>query len=152
MILYEIVQKTGDTTFTRQRVHTLSMPITNGLQELYATILLKTETASVKDKQTLLVDEENVWLFQSTNTFDSTGALIFHGHILKDKDEKHFEVMAACGSYFIVDRDAQFGDRKDVAVMLTDDITRKLTIVGDIIKDTKLVEMPVDETIFTPKQ
>lgn len=139
LILYDLVQKDGE-TFKRTRVHTLSMVYMNGAQELYATIFTGEKKDEQDVKDTVLVDEMNAWLFQGTGAFDKNGKVIFHGHILKDKDDTLYEVFYANGAYFIV--------KDEIPLMLLDQHVRELEIVGDVVQDLKLIEKPVDEKIF----
>ena len=75
--------------------------------------------------------KENVKLFQFAGAFDKNGKPIYQGHLLKDEAERIYEVIQACGSFIIL--------KNEQAVMLEDNVTRKLEIVGDIVQNLDLV-------------
>jgi len=86
------------------------------------------------------IDWESTYLLQSTGMFDKNALTIFHGHILKNKDDKYFEVFFGFGAFFIVD-DLEKGDR----VFLTDEIVRELEVAGDSFNNPELAVKPINE-------
>lgn len=88
------------------------------------------------------IDWGKAFLFQSAGVFDKVGNLLFHGHLLKDEAGKLYEVMFANGSFFLADEGVE-----SEPAMLSDEVLRKLEIIGDIIQQKDLLKVP-DEKIF----
>lgn len=130
---YKAIIKQIDGTFFTKEVAALTFLTVNGLQQIGISYTLET-----KDKVTEVVDESTVWLFQSTNTFDKKNISIYHGDLLKDAEGILFEVMYACGSYFIV--------KDDAPLMLLDEYTRNLEVVGNVVENFDLIK--VDASIL----
>jgi len=93
----------------------------------------------------VLIDGNHADLARSTNAFDRNGVEIFEKDYVKDEDGEIYEIMNACGSMFIVDMNAAFGDRKEEPIMITDAVARKLERIGDAWNDAeRLFPIPVE--------
>jgi len=87
-------------------------------------------------------------LLQSTGMFDRDGKKIVHGDILKNVEtEKHYEVMFACGAFFIIEDEDENSDR----ILLTEALVMKMQIVGDIFNNPELVQTWIVEEDFINK-
>ena len=93
----------------------------------------------------VLIDGNHADLARSTNSFDKNGNELFEKDYVKDLEGEIYEIMNACGSMFIIDKDAKFGDRKEEPVMITDAVARKLERIGDAWNDAeRLFPIPVE--------
>lgn len=132
IIHFELVKILGKKTF-RVQVESLDFrKKEGGIVEIWAT---------PRGGKPMLVDEETVYLFQSTNAFDKHSRLIFHGDILKGNDGTLYEVFYANGSFFIVGGNGE-------PLMLFDEVVRRVEVVGDVIRNYDLVAQKIDESIF----
>lgn len=130
-------------SFTSREVSTLSFLTVKGLPVVSASYTLaEGETSQNGVNVTVIIDEVENWLFQSTNAFDKNGVPIYHGDLLKDADGILYEVMYAVGSYFIV--------KDDAPLMLLDEHTRKLEVVGNVIENYDLIK--VDTSVLTAQE
>lgn len=134
IIKYEILIRIGDTEYTRS-------PVT----ELYFGDggVLATISSDGKDYD---ATNSNVWLLLSSGAFDKNNKEIYQSDLLKDNDGKIFEVIKACASLFIV--------VDDKAIILTDDVTKNLEVIGNSIQNIDLVVSPeeFEKTLNKNKQ
>ena len=122
---YKVIIKEND-IYAKYDVETLTFITNHGLPVVSATYYVG------EDKKLVIIDEGTSWLYQSTNSFDKNGDTIYHGDILEQDGILH-EVMYAVGSYFIV--------KDDAPIMLLDQNTRHLAIVGNVIQNNELLKV-----------
>jgi hypothetical protein len=103
------------------------------------------ETPDFVKGEEVLIDGNHADIVRSTNSYDKNGNELFEKDYVKDEGGEVYEIMNACGSMFIVDMNAKFGDKKEEPVILTDAVTRKLERIGDVWNDTeRLFPIPVE--------
>jgi len=130
--IYKLILKTQDGTFETKKVFSLEMNDTLPNRILIKASFLAIE-GDINVKEMVTPDDVNVFLYQGTNAFDKTGRRIFHGDILKNEAGELFEVYHSGGSYFIVEWDNP--------VMLLDENTRHLEIVGNVVENADLLKI-----------
>jgi hypothetical protein len=139
---YQIIVKNTDGTFSRHQAEGINMVTVKGLPVVTARFEVSPQAdATPAVYETVVIDEVVNWLYQSTNAFDKNSNPIYHGDLLKDADNILYEVLYAVGSYFIVDNNAKFCDKKEEAVMLLDHVTRKLEVVGNVVENSDLIKV-----------
>lgn len=81
------------------------------------------------------VDWVNTFLVQATGVMDKVGAMIWHGDLLKDADDKLHEVVFYNAGFFVL-----MGEGEDMhGVAIEDAVARTLTRVGDVYTTPELV-------------
>lgn len=131
---YKVIIKNADETFTTHTVEGVNFVTVKGLPVVTARFELTAKADNTPAVyETVVIDEVVNWLYQSTNTFDKNGKPIYHGDLLKDAEGILYEVMYAVGSYFIV--------MGDTAVMLLDNVTRALEVVGNVVENNDLIKV-----------
>lgn len=138
--IYKVILRNLDGTFTTKKVFSIEMNDTLPNRILIKASFLAIE-GDINVKEMVTPDDKDVYLFQGTNAFDKAGKRIYHGDILKNEAGELFEVYHSGGSYFIVEWDN--------AVMLLDENTRHLEIVGNVVENADLLK--VDLTVLEGK-
>jgi len=98
-----------------------------------------------EEETEIKIDWLNTFLLQFTGSFDKEGTAIYHGELLQDENEIIYEVLNVCGSFVILDEQGE-------PILLTDDVCRKMKVIGNVMADRQLIEAPVDMTVFEDKK
>lgn len=90
-----------------------------------------TSVKTISDVE-LALDPLKVSLLQSIGMYDKEGSEIFHAHVLVEDEKTAFQVVFANGCFYL--------NRAEELIVATDEVCRKLKIVGDIFGEYDLVD------------
>ena len=97
-----------------------------------------------EDETEIRIDWLNTFLLQFTGSFDKEGTAIYHGELLQDEAEVIYEVLNVCGSFIILDDQGE-------PILLSDEVCRKMKVIGNVMADRELIEAPIDTSVFETK-
>lgn len=90
------------------------------------------EVAGGQTTAQILIDFMNAFLFENTGAFDKAGTEIMHGDICATPEGDLYSIVFYYGGFY-----AQKGEEE--GKQLTDEFCRTLTVVGDVIRQSKLL-------------